>query len=98
MAEEVNAADILQTMADTFRARNKVYGSNFKMVGPIMAILFPDGVPQEVVCSDQFHLFELTLVKLSRFAISNLTHMDSIHDAAVYCAMQEAILQNKVEE
>jgi hypothetical protein len=98
MVDEVNAADILQNMAGTFRERNKVYGSNFKMVGPMMAILFPNGVPKEVICSDQFHLFELTLVKLSRFAISNLTHMDSIHDAAVYCAMQEAILQNKEEK
>jgi hypothetical protein len=58
----------------------------------MMKVLFPDGVPPQVLHSDQFHLFELKLVKLSRFAISNLTHLDSIHDDAVYSAMIESIL------
>lgn len=88
----VNAADVLQLMSNTYRERNAVYGDNFRMVGPMMRILFPKGVPAEVVHSDQFHLFELILVKLSRFAISNLQHTDSIHDAAVYAAMIEAII------
>ena len=87
-----DAGIILDEMADTYRERNKVYGDNFKMVGKLMAVLFPNGVTKEVLHSDQFHLFELVLVKLSRFAISNLTHQDSIHDAGVYCAMQEAIV------
>jgi hypothetical protein len=87
-----NAADVLQQMANTYRERNAVYGDNFRMVGPMMRILFPNGVPASVVHSDQFHLFELILVKLSRFAISNLQHKDSIHDAAVYAAMIEGII------
>jgi len=89
------AADILMEMAETFRERNKVYGSNYKMVGPLVNALFPDGVPPELVVTDQWHLFELKLVKLSRFAISNLTHIDSIHDDAVYSAMIESILQEE---
>lgn len=84
--------EILRDMASTFEERNRVYGSNYKMVGPIMKVLFPDGVPPEVVHSDQFHLFELKIVKLSRFAISGLTHIDSIHDDAIYSAMIESIL------
>ena len=91
----VTAADILQEMANTFRERNAVYGDNFKMVAKLMAVLFPKGVPSELVTQDQFHLFELLLVKVSRYAISNLTHKDSIHDAAVYAAMCEAILTNQ---
>lgn len=91
------AADVLVDMADTFRERNKVYGSNYQMVGPIMAVLFPHGVPVELLGSSQFHLFELTVVKLSRLAISDLTHIDSAHDAAVYCAMIESIIRNKNE-
>lgn len=87
-----DAGMILDEMADTFRQRNAVYGDNFRMVGKLMAVLFPNGVPKEVLHSDQFHLFELKLVKLSRFAISNLTHQDSIHDDGVYSAMIEAIL------
>lgn len=86
------AADVLEEMAETYRQRNAVYGDNFRMVGKMMAVLFPDGVPKEVLHSDQFHLFELTLVKLSRFAVSGLQHQDSVHDAGVYCAMQEAII------
>lgn len=91
------AADVLQDMANTFRERNEVYGSNYEMVAPMMAVLFPDGVPSELVTRHQFHLFELILVKLSRFAISGLTHQDSIHDLAVYGAMIESILKNPPE-
>lgn len=91
----VTAADILQEMANTFRERNAVYGDNFKTVAKLVAVLFPKGVPSELVTTDQWHLFELLLVKLSRYAISNLTHKDSIHDAAVYAAMCEAILTNQ---
>lgn len=92
------AAEKLETMAQTFRDRNKVYGSNYKMVGKLMRVLFPDGVPQELVFEDHFHLFELLLVKISRYAVSNLTHTDSIHDAAVYAAMCEAINDQKKEK
>lgn len=94
---EVIAADILDEMASTFRERNAVYGDNFKMVGKLMATLFPNGAPPGLLHSDQFHLFELVLVKLSRYAISGLTHRDSIHDAGVYCAMCEAINTNSSE-
>lgn len=89
------AADVLDQMAATFRERNAVYGSNYKMVGKMMAVLLPDGVPPELLHSDQFHLFELILVKLSRYAISDLQHVDSIHDAGVYCAMCESINLNQ---
>jgi hypothetical protein len=89
------AADVLAEMAQTYRERNKVYGDNFRMVAKLVAVLFPNGVPSELVVTDQWHLFELKLVKLSRFAISNLTHVDSIHDDAVYAAMIEAILTEK---
>lgn len=91
------AADILVEMADTYRERNAVYGDNYKRVGKLMTVLFPDGVPPEILHSDQFHLFELILVKLSRFAISGLQHQDSIHDTGVYAAMCEAIILEKKE-
>lgn len=83
--------DILFQMAETFKERNAVYGDNYKMVAKMMAVLFPNGVPPELVVQDHFHLFELILVKLSRYAISGLTHIDSIHDLAVYAAMCESI-------
>jgi hypothetical protein len=94
----MNTADILQDAANTFRERNAVYGSNYQMVGPIMALLFPKGVPVELLGHDAFHLFELVVVKLSRLAISNMTHTDSARDAAVYCAMIESIITSKGEK
>lgn len=88
-------ADILQAMAETYRERNLVYGDNFKMMGPLMVSLFPNGVTlkteQDFV---NFHLLDWICGKLTRFASSGQTHMDSIHDLAVYAAMLEAELSN----
>jgi hypothetical protein len=91
----ITAAETLDNAAHTYRERNAVYGDNFRMVGPIMKVLFPKGVPVALLGDDSFHLFELVIVKLTRFAISDLTHRDSIHDAAVYAAMIEANIYNK---
>jgi len=90
--------EILAAAAKTYKERNAVYGDNYKMVAKLMAVLFPKGVPPELVLKDHFHLFELKLVKLSRFAISNLTHVDSIHDDAVYSAMIESIITEEGEK
>ena len=95
--KEKTAADVLAEMSNTFRERNAVYGDNYKMVAKIVAILLPNGVPPELVVTDQFHLFELIIVKLTRFSVSHLSHKDSIHDTAVYAAMIEAILTNEEE-
>lgn len=86
------ADQILAEMADTFRERNKVYGDNYKRVGAVMAAMFPDGIQlKEEDEFNRWHLFELIIVKLTRFANSGLTHKDSIHDAAVYSAMVESL-------
>lgn len=90
-----NAADILAKAADTFRERNANYKDNAVNVGKVMQALFPNGVT--IRSNDDhhlYHLFELIIVKLTRFANSGLTHADSIHDAAVYAAMVEAIVHN----
>lgn len=89
------AADILDAMAATFRERNAVYGDNAVMVGQVMKVLFPNGVelnnPEDY---HMWHLFELKIVKLTRFAISGLKHEDSIHDDGVYSAMCERLVNN----
>lgn len=90
----INAGEVLAAMAETFRERSGSYKDNYKMVPKLVQVLFPDGVPTEILFTDHWHLFELKLVKLSRFAISGLTHLDSIHDDAVYSAMIEACLLN----
>ena len=91
-----NAADILAERAEAFRERNKVYGDNYKRVGDVMVALFPEGV--ELKTQEDFntwHLFELMIVKLTRFANSNLTHVDSIHDCAVYAAMVQSLIEKE---
>ncbi len=90
------AADILAEMAETYRERNKVYGDNYKRVGDVMSALFPEGVM--LVTPEDFnvwHLFELMVVKMTRFANSSLTHEDSIHDLAVYAAMVESLIRKE---
>lgn len=87
-----DAAIILREAAATFQERNAVYGSNYRMVAPIMKVLWPQGVPSALVTTHRWHLFELMVVKMSRFAISGLTHQDSIRDLAVYAAMVESLI------
>lgn len=96
--KKINAAEILQNMANTFKERNLIYGDNYKTVGNVMIALFPDGV--NLKTKDDFnlwHLLELMIVKLTRFANSELKHKDSIHDAAVYAAMVESLMKDENE-
>lgn len=89
-----DTTDILLEMAETYKERKKVYGENYKKVGDVMIALFPDGVT--IGTKEQFvvwHLFELVVVKLTRFANSGLSHEDSIHDLAVYAAMVESMIK-----
>lgn len=90
-----NAANILASAAETFANRNAVYTNNYQQVAPIVKQLWPDGVPPELTAQDQWHLFELIVVKLTRFANSALTHEDSIHDIMVYAAMIQSIIQEQ---
>jgi hypothetical protein len=88
-----DASQILIDMAQTYMERNKVYGDNYKRVGDVMKALFPNGVA--INTPEQFtvwHLFELMVVKMTRFANTGLSHQDSIHDLAVYAAMVESLI------
>ncbi len=88
--------EILGEMAATYRERNKVYGDSWRKVGAILRILHPDGVTLETADDhNMYHLWSLMIVKITRFANTNLTHQDSIHDAAVYAALLESILSEK---
>lgn len=92
----VTAADRLDAMAQTFRERNGVYRDNFRKVPEMVKVLFgEDGPPSSLVLRPEWHLFELMLVKLTRFTQTELTHADSIHDIAIYGAMIDAILTER---
>ena len=84
---------ILEAAAATFRERNAVYKDNYIKVGQIMAILFPDGITLKNTADfTKWHLFELMIVKVTRFVNGDLEHHDSIRDIAVYAAMIESLL------
>ncbi len=88
--------ELLTDMANTYRERNKVYGDNWRTVGQVMLALFPNGVHLKTAKAfNTWHLFELIVVKLTRFVNAKLSHADSIHDIAVYAAMLEAIIIEK---
>lgn len=87
------AADVLEDAANLFRERNANYRDNAVLVGQLMRVLFPEGVVIRTEADHHFyHLFELMIVKLTRFVKSDLKHKDSIHDLAVYAAMLEPLL------
>jgi hypothetical protein len=80
----------LNKSADTYKERNAVYKDNYLMVGRVMKALFPNGAPPLVTEEDynRWHLFELAIVKLTRYVISwDNPHQDSLEDMIVYLAM-----------
>ncbi len=85
------AAVLLNQCAKLYAERNAVYKDNFRMVGAIMKALFPDGPPALETVQDynRWHLFELAIVKLSRYAVTYNEggHEDSLDDLIVYMAM-----------
>ena len=95
----VSVPDTLEAMAKTYRERNAVYGDNWRSVGDVMMKMFPNGSEmRDAEDFNDWHLFELIIVKLTRFANSKLTHIDSIHDIAVSAAMLEASLRSAADE
>lgn len=94
VAQARTAADILTLGGETFRERNSNYRDNAVQVGQVMQVLFPNGVTLKTQADHHFyHLFELMVVKLTRFANSDLKHIDSIHDLMVYAAMCENVIE-----
>lgn len=81
----------LRGMAETFEQKNAQYGSNAIKVGDVMQVLFPNGITVNSAADHRMHhLFQLIIVKLTRFVNTDMKHVDSIHDMGVYCAMVEA--------
>jgi hypothetical protein len=86
--------ELLIRLGGLFAERNAVYKDNFHMVGRIMAAMFPDGITLKTAEDfDRWHLFELKIVKLSRYAVNYEKggHEDSLDDDIVYTAMVAAL-------
>jgi len=90
----MNAGDILFKGAETYRERAKVYGDNWRRVGPVMEALRPGGFDLRTPDDhNRFHILMLAVVKLTRY-VENWDkggHADSTLDLSVYAAMLNAI-------
>lgn len=89
------AGKVLLDMMLTAEGRNADYKDNWRMIVKLLAVLFPNGVPPELIMCNSFHLFMQILGKLSRFASTNCTHIDSIHDIGPYAALCEVALREE---
>lgn len=96
---KLDAAERLREMAKTFEQRNTDYKDNWLTVDSVMRALHGEDAacPASELVHDfkVWHLYELMIVKLTRFANSGLKHADSVHDIAVYAAMIESIINNE---
>lgn len=92
--------EILSKAAKTFAEKNKTYGDNYHRAGECLAAMFPNGILLKTAHDhDRFQIFNLILVKLSRYAVQWLEgHQDSIHDAMVYAALLESIDSGHIEK
>lgn len=88
----------LWAMAETCEQRQAQYGEVWRTVPQLVKILFPNGVPQWLLTDPRWHLFELKLIKLSRFAHSELRHQDSIHDDGVFSALIENVIEEQEKQ
>jgi len=92
-SELAEIADIFDQMSATLRSRAADYGYNASKVADAMAVFFPDGVTLKTAEDyEAWHLFELIIVKLTRFVNSGLRHQDSIHDMAIYAGFVERLV------
>lgn len=80
----------MRAAADIYEERSKAYGDNYKRFGPIMMLLFPDGLRLEHPNDfTKFGLFVQIVSKVTRMAENFRTgcHPDSMDDNAVYTMM-----------
>lgn len=92
----MNAHEVLQEAANTFKERHAVYGDNWRTVGRTMKALFPKGLALTTEDDyNRFHILMLQVVKLTRYTEnwSSGGHEDSQVDLSVYAAMMVQIDQ-----
>ena len=94
----MNAADILDAAADTYRERNKLYGDNYKHFGAACVAMFPDGLMLRTAEDwNRLGVFIQATSKLTRYAqnFSRGGHIDSAHDLSVYAAMLQELTDER---
>lgn len=89
----MDAGNILEQASKTFKEKNKEYGENWREVGAVLKVLFPEGLKTE--STDDFNRFQfITMIvgKLTRYTNNfDRGHQDSLRDLVVYTAMLESL-------
>lgn len=97
LQQRVHPEDIMRSMAETFEERGKIYGDNWKRIGAVLNAL-AGGDAVTVAGPDEWlrwSLYIMVVTKLTRLATTDLQHIDSAHDLAVYAAMWESVLREQ---
>jgi hypothetical protein len=96
----VHADSILRSGADTYAARNALYGDSYKTFGKVMEAIMPaDYQPNSVAGWNRLGIFTMLVSKITRYA-ANMPdggHADSAHDMMVYAAMLEELTNQQGE-
>lgn len=94
---DMTPPEMLRNCAAIYEQRNKLYGDNYKRFGPVMQLMFPDGLvlktPED---HNRFGVFVQVVAKVTRYA-ENFTaggHPDSLDDMAVYAMMLQELDQD----
>ena len=92
--DERTPDEVLSDLASLFAQRNATYGADYKLFGPRMRALFPNGL--ELSTEDDFQRFGMLVFivsKLGRYCNSFESggHADSLDDLAVYSAMLSTV-------
>ena len=85
---------LLRDGASTYEERNRTYGNNYKEMGHLLELFFPNGIPaMDADGWNRFGLWMMVLVKITRYAnqLQQGGHKDSAHDMMVYAAMLEEL-------
>ena len=95
MKPEKTAKDFLEEAIETYKDRNKVYGTNYYTFGKVMKILFPNGLLLQTEGDfNRYGGLSAIVGKLCRYANSfeqKTGHQDSMHDLGVYAFIQQEL-------
>ena len=92
--KDPHPADVLEKVAATLRERSSTYKNTYEIHGDVMIALFPEGVRLDSAADFEiFGLMNAIVGKVCRFAATDMTHIDSVHDIAGYAAIAEFVLR-----
>ena len=98
MPAPLTVPQILRDGASTYEERNCLYADNYKRIGQILAVLFPEGLPSmDAEGWNRFGVWFMAFNKLVRYAMQQQHggNVDSAHDAMVYAAMLEELTRGR---